>query len=52
MQLRTVKKQKSKAFNFGKESPGEQMSLIKGSLEKENEVAADSGDSGRVKINF
>ena len=50
MQLRTVKKPKSKAFDFGRETQADQSSVRKSSMNKEQELAGDSADSGGVGI--
>ena len=48
MQLRTVKKPKSKAFDFGRECPSEQIPTRKTSFNKDPEKGGQSSDIGGV----
>jgi hypothetical protein len=49
MQLRTVKKPKSKAFDYNKESQPDIIPARRSSVSKEQEIAAESGDSVAVR---
>jgi hypothetical protein len=49
MQLRTVKKPKSKAFDYNKESQPDIITARRSSVSKEQEIAAESGDSVAVR---
>jgi len=52
MQLRTVKKPKSKAFDFGRDKPSEQPSGRKTSFNNEQGDKEVVNSSGEVKIIF
>jgi hypothetical protein len=49
MQLRTVKKPKSKAFDYTKESQADVIPARKSSMSREQEIAVESGDSVAVR---